>query len=116
GLFLQFWDGNGGLAVFGLPVSEQRWERTKEGLFEGQWFERERFEHHPENTAPYDVLLGRLGDEALRQSGRDWTTMPQGQPQTGCQFFQPTQHTLCDPFLSYWRTHGLEFDGHAGTS
>jgi hypothetical protein len=26
-----------------------------------QWFERARFEYHPENAAPYDVLLGRLG-------------------------------------------------------
>ena len=67
GRFLQFWDGNGGLAVFGLPVSEQRTEQGREGAFATQWFERERFEAHPENRAPYDVLLGRLGDEQ-----RDW--------------------------------------------
>jgi hypothetical protein len=28
-----------------------------------QWFERARFEHHPENDPPYDVLLGLLGVE-----------------------------------------------------
>jgi hypothetical protein len=28
-----------------------------------QWFERARFELHPENPRPYDVLLGLLGNE-----------------------------------------------------
>ncbi len=116
GRFRQFWEGNGGLPVFGFPVSEQRQELGTEGSFTTQWFERERFEAHPENAAPYDVLLGRLGDEQLRRQGRDWQTFAKGQPKPGCEFFQPTGHTLCEPFLSYWRGHGLEFDGKAGTS
>lgn len=116
GRFLQFWESNGGLPVFGLPISEQRPERGSEGTFEVQWFERERFERHPENRAPYDVLLGRLGDEALRQAGRDWRSFPPGAPREGCLFFAETSHTLCEPFLSYWRNHGLEFDGRRGTS
>jgi glucose/arabinose dehydrogenase len=116
GRFLSYWEGNGGLPVFGLPISEQRTERSPEGAFSTQWFERERFEAHPENRAPYDVLLGRLGDELLRRQGRDWQTFPKGQPRPGCQFFETTGHTVCEPFLSYWRGHGLEFDGRAGTS
>jgi hypothetical protein len=28
-----------------------------------QWFERARFELHPENKPPYNVLLGLLGNE-----------------------------------------------------
>lgn len=28
-----------------------------------QWFERARFEYHPENQAPYDILLGLLGNQ-----------------------------------------------------
>lgn len=116
GRFAQYWDSNGGLPVFGLAIGEQRQERGTEGVFVSQWFERERFEAHPENRAPYDVLLGRLGDEALRRQGRDWQTFPKGQPQAGCQFFPATGHTVCEPFLSYWRTHGLEFDGRDGTS
>ncbi|GIV98343.1 MAG: hypothetical protein KatS3mg057_3000 [Herpetosiphonaceae bacterium] len=116
GPFLQFWEEQGGLMVFGLPISEQRQERTVEGIFEVQWFERERFEWHPENTPPYDVLLGRLGDEALRQSGRDWRRFAEGQPKAGCEYFEVTRHTLCEPFLSYWRSYGLEFDGQQGKS
>jgi glucose/arabinose dehydrogenase len=116
GRLLQFWNGNGGLPVFGLPIGEMRQEQGTEGVFTTQWFERERFELHPENRAPYDVLLGRLGDELLRRQGRDWASFPKGQPQPGCQFFETTGHTVCEPFLSYWRTHGLEFDGRRGKS
>ncbi|MCU0494535.1 MAG: hypothetical protein MUD01_23355, partial [Chloroflexaceae bacterium] len=116
GRFLQFWQGNGGLPVFGLPISGQRPERGSEGTFESQWFERERFERHPENRAPYDVLLGRLGDEALRRAGRDWRSFPKGEAKAGCMVFEQTGHSLCEPFLSYWRNNGLEFDGQRGSS
>src|SRR5215212_4300867 len=101
GRFREYWDGNGGLAVFGFPVAEQRMEQGAEGAFTTQWFERERFEAHAENRAPYDLLLGRLGDEQLRRQGRDWSTFSKGQPQAGCQFFDVTGHTACEPFLSY---------------
>lgn len=116
GRFLNFWNRYGGLPVFGFPISDRRVERGAEGVFTTQWFERERFELHPENRPPYDVLLGRLGDELLRRQGRDWQTFPKGSPQPGCEYFEPTGHTLCEPFLSYWRAHGLEFDGRSGKS
>lgn len=113
---LSFWERHGGLAVFGFPISDQRSERSAEGVFSSQWFERERFELHPENRAPYNVLLGRLGDEQLRRQGRDWRSFPKGSAQPGCLFFDTTGHTICEPFLSFWRSHGLEFDGRRGTS
>jgi hypothetical protein len=116
GRFREYWEQNGGLPVFGYPTRPQREEIVEGHPFQAQWFERERFEAHPENSAPYDVLLGRLGDELLKRRGRDWHTFPQGQPQEGCQFFEMTGHTVCEPFLSYWRGHGLEFDGQPGTS
>jgi glucose/arabinose dehydrogenase len=121
GRFLSYWNSNGGLPVFGLPISDERTVWSYDGSistlpFVTQWFERERFELHPENAAPYDVLLGRLGDEQLKRQGRDWQSFPKGQPQPGCQFFEATGHSLCEPFLSYWRTHGLEFDGRGGSS
>jgi glucose/arabinose dehydrogenase len=116
GPFLDYWEHNGELPVFGFPVSEQKPEQGTEGAFSTQWFERERFEFHPENQGPYVILLGRLGDELLHRQGRDWQTFPKGQPQPGCQFYETTGHGVCEPFLSYWRTHGLEFDGSGGTS
>ena len=107
GRLLDFWEGNGGLPVFGLPIGEERQERTPEGRFAVQHVERQRFERHPENVAPYDVLLGRLGDELLRRSGRNWRDEPAGTEKRGCQFFAETRHTVCDQFLSYWRRNGL---------
>jgi hypothetical protein len=55
GRFLSYWRANGGLSIFGYPISPQ------DGAPLAQVFERARFEYHPENPAPYDVLLGRLG-------------------------------------------------------
>ncbi|NJN16339.1 MAG: sorbosone dehydrogenase family protein [Oscillochloris sp.] len=116
GRFASFWRENGGLPVFGFPISDQMPERGSEGVYSVQWLERERFELHPENGAPYDVLLGRLGDEALRRQNRDWRSAPPDSPQAGCRFFAETGRNLCEPFLSYWRSNGLEFDGRPGPS
>jgi hypothetical protein len=113
GRFLQYWTQNGGLPVFGYPISAAALERTAEGVFPTQYFERARFEYHPDKTAPYDVLLGRLGDERLKQFGRDWSTFAKGKPTTGCLFFAQTGHSVCNQaagigFLSYWQSHGLQ--------
>jgi hypothetical protein len=80
-----------------------------------QVFERNRLELHPENPAPYDVLLGRLGGDVLYQQGRPWETLPREQPRNGCKYFPETNHNLCEPFLSYWRSHGLDL-GDPGIS
>ena len=67
GTFLLYWGDNGGLPVFGFPLSEQFQLTYVDGkVYNVQYFERNRFEAHPENTNPrYQVLLGRLGAETL---------------------------------------------------
>ncbi len=107
GTFKAFWEQNGGLAVFGFPISEEFQETSAEGTFTVQYFERNRFEAHPEKAAPYNVLLGRLSDVQLKRQGRDWFHFPKGQPTAGCQFFAETGHSVCEPFLSYWKRNGL---------
>jgi len=107
GTFRQFWEQNGGLPVFGFPITEEFSQTTPDGTFTVQYFERNRFELHPENQAPYNVLLGRLSDVQLKQQSRDWFFLPKGQPQPGCRFFAETEHTVCEPFLSYWQNNGL---------
>ncbi|HEY0733268.1 MAG TPA: S8 family peptidase, partial [Herpetosiphonaceae bacterium] len=107
GTFKSFWEQNGGLAVFGYPISAEFQETSAEGTFTVQYFERNRFEAHPEKAAPYNVLLGRLSDVQLKRQGRDWFTFPKGQQTPGCQFFAETGHSLCEPFLSYWKNNGL---------
>lgn len=117
GKFLQFWLKRGGLPIFGYPISEAFVERGEDGNeYVVQYFERHRLEQHPENAPPYNILLSRVGINMLEMNGRDWFTFPKGQPQSGCQYFEATGHSLCEPFLSYWRSHGLEFDGRAGKS
>lgn len=65
--FRDYWERNGGLAVFGLPISEPLPERSADDgqVYRVQYFERNRFEHHPENPPPTEVLLGRLGAELI---------------------------------------------------
>jgi Tol biopolymer transport system component len=116
GRIREFWERNGGLPVFGLPITEQREEVNPENSipYQTQWFERVRFELHPENERPYDVLLGRIGDDRLRQTGRDWQSLPREAPQPGCQFFVQTGFNVCDDILQAWHANGLEFDGRRG--
>ncbi len=107
--FLRYWEQSGGLAIFGFPVSTERVEQANDGQsYRVQWFERNRFEYHPENKPPYDVQLGLLGVERLARSGIDWRTLPTvgGPPSAGCRYFAETGHSLCPPFRAYWERNG----------
>jgi hypothetical protein len=66
-----YWRDNGGLAVYGFPISEpfQEVNSTDGKPYLVQYFERNRFEHHPENGPPFNVLLGLLGVQVLQQRG-----------------------------------------------
>lgn len=118
GRFLQYWQANGGLAVFGYPMTDELNEQGRTV----QYFERQRFEYHSEQPRPYDVLLGRLGAELLERRGIDWREQPTSPGQVaGCTYFALTQHNVCNQragagFLTYWTTHGLQFDNQARPS
>jgi hypothetical protein len=118
GRFLEYWRQNGGLPVFGYPISAQRGATIEGKVFQVQEFERNRFEYHPENARPYDVLLGRLGVEILERTGRDWQDFAKvgGAPSGDCFYAAATGHATCGDFYRYFRANGLEFDGRAGFS
>ena len=64
GAFLAYWQTHGGLAQFGYPLSPQMQEAGGSSGLIVQYFERARFELHPENTgSEYEVLLTLLGVE-----------------------------------------------------
>jgi beta propeller repeat protein len=66
GWFKEYWTNNGGVAVFGYPISE---ELDENGLHV-QYFERARFELHADANDPaYRVTLSQLGREALVKLG-----------------------------------------------
>src|SRR5690348_11539504 len=115
--FQSFYDQSGGLPVFGYALSGPVYENN---LFV-QYFERQRFEWHPENAGtPYEVLLGRLGFDTAKAQGllTTWPFQPQPTPSAtnpDCTYFAETGHSLCRGFRDYWRAHGLEF-GDEGVS
>ncbi|GAC1650176.1 MAG: hypothetical protein NVS4B8_24220 [Herpetosiphon sp.] len=116
GRFLEFWTTGGGLEVFGYPITDQHAEARGEASvsYVTQWFERNRFERHPEQVAPYDVLLGRLGAELLLKHGRDWRTEEQvgtNPLRAPCRQFTVAPaitREVCGAFLVYWLGHGLQ--------
>ena len=56
--FLSTWREHGGLPIFGYPLSELI---DVDGM-QVQYFERARFEYHPENAGTiHELLLGRIG-------------------------------------------------------
>jgi hypothetical protein len=79
--FAAYWDANGGLAQFGYPLSEVFTEVLEDGRsYEVQYFERARFERHPENAPPANVLLGQFGRRLVGQAwGPTLTPLPGGQ-------------------------------------
>ncbi len=94
GGFRRFWEQNGGVETFGLPLTGQV---SVDGLVV-QYFERARFEARAEG-----VTLGRLGLEALRAEREP---VAAAVPQAGCQFVAETGHNLCPPILGFWENAG----------
>lgn len=71
--FKDYWEQHGGLYVYGYPISEE----FQQNGFTVQYFQRARFEYHPENQGtPYAVLLGRLGVEYAAARGVDTSPVP----------------------------------------
>jgi len=72
GTFLRYWQDNGGLALYGLPISEEILEQSRSDgrVYLVQYFERNRFELHPKQSGtPNEVQLGLLGTDILRKRG-----------------------------------------------
>lgn len=100
--FVAYWEQQGGLPIFGYPLTSAYDEQTDVGRRTVQLFERARLEYHPDNPPPFTILLSHLG----RQLGPD-PAPPEPQRQ-GCLFFAQTGQNICEPFLSTWRSYGLE--------
>jgi hypothetical protein len=117
GRFLEVWRGSftyqESVAIVGYPISDVHDEvsPTDGKTYQTQWFERARFEAHPENTPPNDVQLGLLGVAATRTRSGEAPFQPVAQPAgTGptLAWFPATQHTIRAAFLQFWTRYGAE--------
>lgn len=81
GRFLEYFKANGGVAQQGFPISIVFDELNApppagDGqTHKVQYFQRARFEEHPENQPPNDVQLGLLGTEQYRSKYGEQTVM-----------------------------------------
>lgn len=95
--FANYWDANGGLDSFGLPLTEP----YQQGNLTIQWFERARFERHLEyKDTPFEILLGQLGREV-----REPEAAVANGNRAGGRYFGDTGHNVV-LFLAYWEANG----------
>ncbi|HEX2916336.1 MAG TPA: NHL repeat-containing protein [Chloroflexia bacterium] len=116
GKFLEYWQRNGGLATYGFPITEAQNEVDPETgkTFLIQWFERNRFELHPEYAGtPFEVSLGLLGKDLRRDALVGDPDFIRAKPlpvfkgnNPAPVFFSETGHNLGGDFLEYWQRNG----------
>jgi hypothetical protein len=109
--FLAYWNTNGGLAQFGYPITELFTDVNPDDKkpYKVQYFERARFEAHPEKAGtPYVVELGRLGATVTlaRVNEKPFARVPHVDDSATVRFFPEIGHTLSGPFKTYWDSHG----------
>jgi hypothetical protein len=108
--FKDYWMTYGGLAIFGMPITE---EFVMDGVTV-QYFERARFEWRkgswPER---FDVQLGLVGNEFVAMNGMTSNpafapvnNCPAGTTSANCTLFQATGHSVSNGFKGYWEMYG----------
>jgi hypothetical protein len=84
------------LALWGLPISDLQTENIQGADYQVQWFERARFELHPENQPPFNVLFGLLGNE-IRDNAGPPAPPPGPTPTPGPKPLPPPTFNACQP-------------------
>ena len=99
--FASYWAANGGLANFGYPLTEV----YDDGGLQVQYFERARFERHPENAGtPYEVLLTRVGATEVDRAYSERTAP--AEPLADCTYVEVTGHNVCGNMVTFWNAFG----------
>lgn len=105
GEFLQFFDSRGGLDLFGFPITDE-YVDPRSGL-KIQYFQRGRFEFHPENSNPYRVQLGLVGEQFLAERQPPVRAGRVADADTpNCRFYPETGHNVCYSFRDYYDANG----------
>jgi hypothetical protein len=97
-----YWEKNGGLPIFGFPITDQHQETVEGRTLQVQWFERDRLEIQADGT----VTTGRLGVELLAKRGTPWQPGNKIAADAGCIAQFPTGHQICGTFAKFWQKNG----------
>ena len=123
----RYWEKNGGLRVFGLPLSAPTTTTSSGNRITTQQFERAHIEVHPYIAAPYTIQLGLIGADVLAQttgvrmgsaSSQD-ATDTQGRAlasRSDCRWFARTQQYICGEFYAHWQRYGVQLDTNKAIS
>lgn len=104
-VFQEFYDGHGGLAMFGAAISP---ELIENGV-QVQYFEKVRLEFHPQLPEGNQVILGNLGETEYGPT----LCVPPESVASGALYFNATCHSVSPEFRSYFIEHGgLSFFGY----
>lgn len=100
----RFYESRGGLEIFGLPLTEIITENGQQV----QYFERARFEIHPENKGTdYYILPTRLGayftQNRMGEAPFQWLVAA---PSAGLTYFPESGHSLGGGFRNFWKANG----------
>jgi hypothetical protein len=101
--FRTFWENNGGVKVFGYPISEEYVSAANGRVV--QWFERARLELVTQNGLAW-VEPAKLGSEITQ--GRTFPTVPPLPNTDDLRYFPETQHVIQKGFKDIWETYGGE--------
>lgn len=101
GGFLTFFDKYGGVAIFGYPITGEIFEDGDTV----QYFQRARFEWHPDNPPAYRVQLGLVGQDLHGEA------TPRVQPLATTstrrvRYFNETGHNITNVFHDFWNANG----------
>lgn len=102
GSFRAFWENNGGVAIFGFPITE---EYVASNGRITQWFERSRFELANVNGQT-TVQLALIGVEYTQ--GRIFPKVPPIQNTADRRYIPETEHIIQYGFKTIWETFGAE--------
>ncbi|WP_129630418.1 hypothetical protein [Candidatus Oscillochloris fontis] len=100
GSFRSFWEANGGIAIFGFPISAEFVAANGRTM---QWFERARFELADVN-GQLQVQLGNLGAEVTQN--RIFPKVPPIENSADQRYIPETQHIIKYGFKEIWETRG----------
>jgi hypothetical protein len=98
--FLNYWLMNGGVTLYGYPVSEE----TSLAGVPVQYFQRARFEYHTGSSRPWKVELTAAG--ARVTEGRTFEQVTSAAATGDRTFYAQTGHTLGGSFQQFWKNNG----------